>query len=70
MLNNLYHVQDPAYPMYVVARDYGEAHRMWEAFMREYRGDSEPDQEVRSPENIKLVCDYGSLLVGERPDAD
>lgn len=58
----LYHVKDGDCPMFVVARDWSEALRMWEAKMREH-GDVPADEEIEGPQGIDFVADERELLL-------
>ncbi len=56
---NLYQVQDPDRPMFVVAPDYPAALEAWEAVIRD-----ENDGEVGGPPNgIHFVCPADELLL-------
>ena len=58
---NLYHVQDSDYPKHVLARDYGEAVRFWEAHHRREMGVPE-DEEVESPRGVALVAESDDIV--------
>ena len=64
---NLYHVQDGDYPMHVLARDYGEAVRLWEAHWR--REMEQPaDEPCDPPSGVALVAEAKDIVFDALPE--
>lgn len=57
----LFHVQDGDRPMYVLAKDWGDALLQWQGLIRR-ENEIEPNERI-DPDGISLVADHDELLL-------
>jgi hypothetical protein len=63
---SLYMIQDNERPMWVIARDYNDALRLWESRVRE-ENDMAKDEAVDPPQGIQHICEQGDLIWPREP---
>jgi len=57
----LFHVQDSDRPGFVVAENYAEAVRKWQAAVSAENDGEEPG----NPQGVSLMCDDGDLIIDQ-----
>jgi hypothetical protein len=57
----LYQVQDPDRPLYVVAKDFGDAVRKWQRIISD-----ENNGDTGDPQGVVLLCKDDEIVIGEQ----
>lgn len=60
----LYHVQDSDRPLYVVAKDFGDAVKKWQHVIYNENGPFD-EGENNNPQGVYLICDDDELVIYE-----
>lgn len=58
---NIYHIQDPDRPMWVISESYQDAIKQWKEFVAQEN--DTPVAEVDDPAGVHLVCQHDELLI-------